>query len=75
MGFPSIRAPGTRDLAYGWLEKVLQLPRSVFVFTLLIEIRVGLYSWEDKGQMDVRAITQIQQMSPSLPGANGNESK
>lgn len=36
---------------------------------------MGLYSWKDKGQMEVRAITQIQQMSPSLPGDDGNESK
>lgn len=26
MGFPSVRTPGTRDLAYGWSGKVVQLP-------------------------------------------------
>lgn len=36
---------------------------------------MGLYSWKDKGQMEVRAITLVQQMSLSLPGDDGNETK
>lgn len=36
---------------------------------------VSLYSWKDKGQLEGRAITQIQQMSPRVSGDYGNDNK
>lgn len=36
---------------------------------------MGLHSGKGKGQVKVKAITQIWQMSPNLSGDDGNESK
>lgn len=36
---------------------------------------MGLHSGKGKGQVKVKAITLVQQMSPNLSGDDGNESK